>query len=163
VRSVDRLSLLEMSRGMCQPRKDGIAMVSYSRAGPKRSMADVCHHVRARAPGAESTTIVTAAGTEKMSEVFELEAEVLLTASDQSLKVEMAATTAADAMAVMIAIDTMTAIVNMTAMTAADVVIKAEIVDVPTVDTRFMRSTITLQNLDLRVMAHLWLSAGRRL
>ena len=44
--------------------------------------------------------IVTAAGTDKMSEVFELEAEVLLTASDQSLKEEMATTTAADAMTV---------------------------------------------------------------
>ena len=124
---------------------------------------DVCHHVHARAPGAESTMIVTAAGTDKMSEVFELEAEVLLTASDQSLKEEMATTTAADAMTVMAVIDTMIATVDMTATTVAGVVTKAEIVDVPTVDIRFMRSTIISQSLDLRVMAHLWLSAGRRL
>ena len=104
-----------------------------------------------------------AAGTKKMPEVFELEAEVSLTASDQSLKEEMATTTAADASTVTVVIDTMTATVNMTAMTAADAVTKAGIVDVPTVDTRFMRSTITLQSLDLRAMAHLWLSAGRRL
>ena len=51
----------------------------------------------------------------------------------------------------------------MTATTVAGVVTKAEIVDVPTVDIRFMRSTIISQSLDLRVMAHLWLSAGRRL
>lgn len=126
-------------------------------------MADACHHVHARAPGAESTTIVIAAGTKKMPEVFELEAEVSLTASDQSLKEEMATTTAADASTATVVIDTMTATVNMTAMTAADAVTKAGIVDVPTVDTRFMRSMITLQSLDLRVMAHLWLSAGRRL
>lgn len=133
MRSGDRLSLLEMSRG------------------PKRSMADVCLHVHARAPEAESTTIVIAVGTEKMLEVFELEAEVLLTASDQSHKEEMAA------------IDTMTAIVSTRAMTATDAATEAEIVGVLTVDTKFMRNTITFRRLDLTVMTHLWLSVGRRL
>jgi hypothetical protein len=120
-------------------------------------MADICLHVHARAPDAESTTIVIAVGTEKTLEVFELEAEVLLTASDQSHKEEMAATT------VMVAIGTMTAIVSTRAMTATDAATEAEIVDVLTVDTKFMRNTITFWRLDLTVMTHLWLSVGRRL
>jgi hypothetical protein len=114
----------------------------------------------------ESMTIATAAVTGRVVEVFELEAEVLLTAFAQSLEDEVIETlvaTAADATTVM----TMTGITIVTGTTtatiAADVVTGAKIVDVRIVDTKFTRSMSTSLNLILKVTDRLLFSAGSRL
>ena len=114
----------------------------------------------------EIMTIATAAATGRAVEVFELEAEVLLTAFAQSLEDEMIETivaTAADAMTVMTMTGSTIVTATMTATIAADVVTGVEIVDARTVDTRSMRSMTTSLNPILRVMDHLLFSAGSRL
>jgi hypothetical protein len=109
-------------------------------------MEAVFHPVHAHVLDTESTTIATAAATARVAEGFELEAEVLLTASARSLEDERIVTTAAtvaDAMNVITATVITTVIVVMTAMTGVDAATEAETIDDRIADTRSMRSMIT--------------------
>lgn len=138
---------------------------AYLRLGQKRNTEVVSHPVHAHVRDTESMTIVTAAATARAAEDFELEAEVLLTASAPSHEAERTVTTAAtvaDAMIVITATVITTAIVTMTVMTGVDAATGVETVDDRTADTRFMRS-MTTSRLIPRAMDHRLLSGGRRL
>ena len=110
-------------------------------------------------------TIATAAATARVAEDFELEAEVLLTASAPSLEAGRTVTTAAtvvDAMTVITATVITTAIVTMTVMTGVDAATGAETIDDRTADTKFMRS-MTTSRLIRMAMDHRLSSGGREL
>ncbi|KAJ4335214.1 hypothetical protein N0V87_006253 [Didymella glomerata] len=116
-----------------------LGMLTESRT----NMEAVFHPVRAHVLDTESTTIATAAATARVAEGFELEAEVLLTASARSLEDERIVTTAAtvaDAMNVIFATVITTAIAVMTAMTGVDAATEAETIDDRIADTRSMRT-----------------------
>ena len=133
----------------------------------KRNTAgDFQVRAHARALDTESMTIATAVVTARVVGAFELEAEVLLTASAQSLEdetTETTAMTAAGAMTVMTETGTTIAKGNTTAMTAADAGIGAETAEDLIVATRSTRNMTTSPNLILEEMDLLLFSAGRRL
>lgn len=123
------------------------------------------HPDHARDLDTEGTMTRIAARTARAVGASELEAEVLLTASAQSLEgemTEMTAGTAASKMTGMIVTDIMTVTATTIAMTAADAVTEVETVDALIVATRFTKSMTTSPNLALTVTDHLWFSAGRR-
>ncbi len=125
-----------------------------------------CRRGHVHVPDTESMTTKTVDRTARAVEDSELEAEVLLTASAQSLGEETTATivaTAVGAMIVMTATDSMTVTVTMIAMNVAGVATEAETIDVPIVDTKSTNSMTTSPSLILRVMDRLWSDAGRRL
>lgn len=126
-------------------------------------MADASHLHHARVPATESTTIVTVAVIERVVEVSEPGAEVLLTASAQNPEEKMTATIAAGATTTTAATGTTTVMAITTVMTATDAETEAETADVLTVAIRCMKNMITSLSPILRVMVRLWSSEGRRL
>ena len=126
-------------------------------AGPKTTMVD-SPRARARVQDTESMMTVIAAGKRRAAEVFELEVEVLLTASARSLADVTTVTTVATVADAMTATGIMRAMVIMTVTTVADAVTGAEIVDARIMDTR-----TTPPSLIRRVTDHLSFSAGRSL
>lgn len=147
-RNVDRYAILMARR----------TIMSLHTTGPRTNMADSLR-ARARVQGTESMVTVIAAGKRRAVEGSELEVEVLLIASAQSLEEETTVTIVADAMS---ATGLTTAIAITTVMIVADAVIEAETVDVRTMDIRSTRSTTTSPSLILRVKDHPSCSAGRR-
>ena len=160
---MDRRSPPGTLTGTAYYQKSGV-MEAYTKAGQKTSMDD-CRRGHARGLDTGKTMIEPAVQTVRVEAVSELEAEVSLTASAQSLEDETSARTAATAVGAMIvktATDTTTVTVSTKVMNVADVVIEVGIADGPIVVTRSTKSMIISPSLIRRVTDHLWFSAGRR-